>query len=302
MSAPLVSICIPTYNYGRFLPDALESALGQTLRDIEILAVDNHSDDGTIELLGEFARRDARVVVHRNAANLGMTANFNRCIELARGKYVKLLCADDLLSADCVEKLVAAMEERHDTRLAGCARYYFREPGKPIRTLAYASGRRAVPGATAIRECFFKGNLIGEPTAVMFRRADATVGFNPAYRQAFDMELWFRLLTEGWFVFLPEPLCGIREHLSSGTADNLRAGKVTEDKVRLFAEYARRPYLRGSLLERLRWDSRMGSSVAREAAAGSTREGADVLSAVYHPALFRLATLPLARVVAAVRY
>lgn len=302
MPAPLVSICVPTYNYRRFLADALESALGQTLRDIEVLVVDNSSDDGTMGLLGEFARRDARLVPHRNAANIGMTANFNRCIELARGKYIKLLCADDVLAVDCVERLVAAMEERTDMRLASCARYYFREPGKPIRTLAYASGRRTLSGMAVVRECFFKGNLIGEPTAVMFRRTDVAAGFNPAYRQAFDMELWFRLLNEGWFAFLPEALCGIREHGGSGTADNLRAGKVTEDKIRLFAEYARRPYLRGSLFERLHWDSRMGSSVAREAAAGSPRDGAEVLDSVYHPALFRLATLPLARVFAAIRY
>jgi glycosyltransferase involved in cell wall biosynthesis len=302
MSTPLVSICIPTYNYRRFLPDALESAMRQTLRDLEIVVVDNHSDDGTMELLAEFARRDARIVAHRNAANLGMTGNFNRCIELARGKYVKLLCADDVLGEACVERLVAAMEERRDVRLAGCARYYFREPGKPRQTLAYAAARRAVPGTDVIRECFFKGNLIGEPTAVLFRRSDAAPGFDPTYLQAFDMELWFRLLDDGWFAFVQEPLCGIREHPGSGTADNLRAGKVTQDKLRLFAEYARRPYLHGTLLDRLRWDSRMASSVAREAAAGSTHGGDKVLDAVYHPALFRLATLPLARLVTAVRY
>lgn len=302
MPAPLISICIPTYNYRRFLPDALQSALAQTVRDIEILVVDNHSDDGTTELLAEYARRDNRVIAHRNATNLGMTANFNRCIELARGKYVKMLCADDVLAADCVEKLVAAMEERADIRLAGCARYYFDEPGTPIRTASYGPGRALVSGGEVIRQCFFRGNLIGEPTAVLFRRSDAGRGFSAEYRQAFDMELWFRLLMEGGFAYCPEALCGIREHAGSGTADNLRAGKVTEDKIRLFAEYARRPYLRGSLLERLRWDSRMASSVAREAAAGSLRAGPEVLGAVYHPALFRLATLPLARVVTAVRH
>lgn len=302
MSDPLISICIPTYNYRRFLPDALESALAQTVRDVEVLVVDNHSDDGTMELLGEYVRRDARVVVHRNAANLGMTANFNRCIELARGKYVKMLCADDVLAADCVEKLVAAMARRGDVRLAGCARYYFFEPGVPVRTARYAPRHALVSGNEVIRECFFRGNLIGEPTAVLFRRSDAVRGFSAEYRQAFDMELWFRLLTEGGFAFCPETLCGIREHAGSGTADNLRSGKVTQDKIRLFGEYARRPYLHGSLMERLRWDSRMASSVAREAAAGSLRAGAEVLGAVYHPALFRLATLPLARVVTAVRY
>jgi glycosyltransferase involved in cell wall biosynthesis len=302
MTAPLVSICIPTYNYRRFLPDALESALAQSMRDIEVIVVDNHSDDGTMDLLGEFARRDARVMPHRNETNVGMTANFNRCLELARGKYVKLLCADDVLTADCVEQLVAAMEERSDTRLAGCARYYFREPGKPMRTTAYASSRRSVPGSAVVRECFFAGNLVGEPTAVMFRRSDAGQGFDAQYSQAFDMEFWFRLLTDGWFTFLPEALCGVREHERSGTADNLRSGRVTQDKVRLFAEYAGRPYLGGTLMERLRWDGRMASSVAREVAAGSLRDGAEVLGAVYYPTLFSIATLPLARAFAAVRY
>src|SRR6266702_3905433 len=227
MPAPLVSICIPTYNYRQYLPDALESALEQTARDIEILIVDNCSEDGTTELLEEFARRDGRVVCHRNPKNLGMMANFNRCIALARGKYVKFLCADDVLTADCVERMAAAIEERPDIRLAGCGRHYFRDRGKP--------------------------------------------------------------------------LCGIREHRSSGTADNLRAGKVTEDKVRLFEEYAHQPYLRGSLIERLRWDGRMASSVAREAAAGSTLIGENVLRAVYHPALFRFATLPLVTAITALR-
>ena len=300
MPTPLVSICVPTYNYRRFLADALESALAQTVRDIEVIVVDNCSDDGTMELLDEFARRDARLVPHRNADNIGMVANFNRCIAQARGEYVKLLCADDVLAVDCVERLVSAMEARADIRLAGCARQYFREPGQPIRTLAYAPGRRTLSGMAVVRECFFKGNLIGEPTAVMFRRTDGAAGFNPAYRQAFDMELWFRLLHEGWFAFVPEALCGIREHAGSGTSDNLRAGKVTEDKIRLFAEYAR--HVRGSLLDRLRWDSRMASSVARETAAGSLRAGAQALGAVYHPTLFKLATLPLARLVTAVRY
>jgi glycosyltransferase involved in cell wall biosynthesis len=302
MSKPLVSICIPTYNYRRFLPEALESAMRQTLRDLEIVVVDNHSDDGTMELLAEYARRDARVVAHRNTTNLGMTGNFNRCIELASGKYVKLLCADDVLGEACVERLVAALEEHRDARLAGCARYYFREPGKPTRRQAYAAARRVVPGTDVIRECFFKGNLIGEPSAVLFRRADAAARFDASYLQAFDMELWFRLLNDGWFAFVPEPLCGIREHPGSGTAGNLRTGKVTQDKLKLFAEYARRPYLHGTLLDRLRWDSRMASSVARQVAAGSTHGVEKVLDAVYHPALFRLATLPLARIVTAIRY
>ncbi len=297
MVAPLVSVCIPTYNYRRYLPQALESALAQTARDIEVVVVDNCSEDGSAEVIEAYARRDARIAAHRNERNLGMTANFNRGLALARGKYVKLLCADDVLEPECAERLVAALEAEPRAGLAGCARRYFRDDGTTVRIRAYAARATLVPGERAVRECFFKGNLIGEPTAVLFRRSDAGGGFDEAYRQAFDMALWLRLLEGRDFAFLEAPLCGIREHGASGTGANLEAGRVTEDKLRLFERYA--PRVQGSPLERLRWDARMASSVAREAAKHAPRR--DVSKAVYYPGLFRAATLPLVRALTALR-
>jgi len=173
---PAVSICIPSYNYAAFLPQALDSALGQSARDLEVLVVDNCSDDGSMEILERYARRDPRVVVHRNEANVGMMGNFNRCIELARGRYVKFLCADDTLEPACVERLAAAMEASPGVRLAACARRYF--GGARERVLAYSAGDRVTAGPTVIRDCFYKGNLIGEPTAVIsaHRAPDAPGG------------------------------------------------------------------------------------------------------------------------------
>lgn len=301
MPQPLASICIPTYNYRRYLPEALESALGQTERDLEIVVVDNCSVDGTPELLEAYARRDPRILVHRNATNLGMVANFNRCLELARGTYVKFLCADDALEPTCVEQLVAAIEAQPGIGLAACARRYFRDDGTSSATRGYAS-RQVLGGEAAIRDCFFRGNLIGEPTAVLLRRSDAGRGFDAGYRQAFDMEFWFRLLEGARLASVETPLCRIREHGASGTAENLRSGSVSEDKARLFRAYAERPWLRGAPWERLRWDARMASSVAREAAAGSARGHRDVLDAVYYPGLFGAATLPLVKALTALRF
>ena len=118
---PLVSICIPTYNYRHYLSDALDSALAQEFADIEIVVVDNCSDDGTPDLVEAYCRRDSRVIFHRNSRNLGMTANFNRSMALARGKYVKFLCADDILATDCVGKMVAVLEADPDVRLSDAA-------------------------------------------------------------------------------------------------------------------------------------------------------------------------------------
>jgi glycosyltransferase involved in cell wall biosynthesis len=299
--APAVSICIPTYNYRRYLSDALTSALSQTFRDIEVLVVDNCSDDGSMELVEEFARRDPRVVAHRNERNIGMAGNFNRCLELARGRYVKFLCADDILEPGCVEALLGSMQSRADVRLAACARRVFGEADSPAKRIGYSSRKETLAGAQVLRDCFYKGNIIGEPTAVMFRRADAAAGFDGSYLQIFDLEFWLRLLEEGWFSFVPEPLCGIRQHPETGSTGNLRAGRVSHDKVRLFGVYSNTVSPRSSLPERLRWDARMASSIARESAAGAQRSASDVLHAVYHPLLFKALMLPAARAATALR-
>ncbi len=298
---PSASICIPTYNYRHYLSDALDSALDQDFADIEVVVVDNCSDDGTPDLMEEYCRRDSRVVFHRNSRNLGMTANFNRSMELARGEYVKFLCADDILAKDCVSKMVDVLEARPDVTLVGCRRFVFGNERRETGTLGYANEPFSRSGQQVIRDCYFKGNLIGEPTAVMFRKSDIVAGFDENYYQALDMEFWFRLLEKGSFVFLAESLCSVREHGSRGTANNLRAGKVTADKMRLFEHYARRPYLHGSMAERVRWDARMASSVTREAAAGGGENAEAVRKAFYFPRFSSSILIPLACVLTKIR-
>ena len=301
MTAPRVSICIPAYNYRRYLPDALDSALAQTYADIEIVVVDNCSDDGTQELLAEYCRRDGRIVYQRNDENIGMTPNFNRAMALAHGKYVKFLCADDVLAPDCVNRMVEAMESSPEISLVGCRRSIFTDDRREIGTLGYTRNAFSRSGEQVIRECYFKGNLIGEPTAVLFRKADAAAGMDENYHQVVDLEFWFRLIENGNFAYLDEALCGIREHDSRGTGKNLRAGRIAADKLRLFEAYANRPYLGGSIAERLRWDARMASSLAREAAAGAQRNATAAQSAFYFPRVSAWLLTPLARVLTWIR-
>ena len=297
----MVSICIPTYNYRHYLPDALDSALAQEFTDIEILVVDNCSDDGTPALLEDYCRRDGRIVFHRNPRNLGMTANFNKSMELARGRYVKFLCADDTLEKTCVRKMVDVLVAQPEVALVGCRRSVFNDDRRVLGEMGYAGNAFARNGYEVIRECYFKGNLIGEPTAVLFRKSDIVAGFDVNYHQALDMELWFRLLEKGDFVFLSESLCGVREHDARGTANNLRSGKITADKMRLFAQYADRPYLNGTLAERIRWDARMASSAAKQVAAGAGKSDTAVKSALYFPHFSSAALIPLASAMTKVR-
>jgi glycosyltransferase involved in cell wall biosynthesis len=92
-----------------YLRSAVDSALRQTYADFELLIVDNVSTDGTYDIAQEYARKDARVRVVRNDRNIGANPNFNKCFDLAHGTWLKFLCADDLLAADCIERAMAAV-------------------------------------------------------------------------------------------------------------------------------------------------------------------------------------------------
>jgi glycosyltransferase involved in cell wall biosynthesis len=114
MSA-LVSICIPTYQGSRWVMDAIASARRQDHPSLEIVIVDDASTDGTAELVATID--DPRIRIHRNPRNLGLVGNWDRCLELARGEYVKFLFQDDELRPDCVSRMLAIMERSEDVGL-----------------------------------------------------------------------------------------------------------------------------------------------------------------------------------------
>ncbi|MCU0416116.1 MAG: glycosyltransferase [Cytophagaceae bacterium] len=91
---PLFSICIPTYNSGALVQYAIESALNQNFNDYEILIVDDCSSDTTFEEVTKFATYD-KIRIVKNDINLGLTANWERCLHLANGKYISFLHPDD---------------------------------------------------------------------------------------------------------------------------------------------------------------------------------------------------------------
>ena len=92
--APLVSVVVPVYNAEPYLRECLDSLFGQTLKEIEIIAVDDGSTDGSGKILDEFAARDRRLkVIHQE--NAGVSAARNRGIKAARGRYLTFVDADD---------------------------------------------------------------------------------------------------------------------------------------------------------------------------------------------------------------
>lgn len=288
---PMVSVCIPTYNHAQVVGDALRSAMAQGYENLEILVVDNHSEDETGQVVTDIASGDRRVRYVRHAENLGMARNFSACISLAKGEFVQILCADDALDPGCTAALADALHLCPEGVLAACGRILSDENLKPVRVVRARKLREVVSGQALLRECFVYSNLIGEPTAVMFRRAAASRGFHPDYSQAVDLEMWMHLLTQGAGILLPEPLCRIRRHAAQASHENIRSGRMIEDKQRLFRDYGPALSAELSLAEKLMWDARMALSIQRVQAAGR-RIDVSSPAEVFFPRLFRRVMLP----------
>ncbi len=200
----LVSVCIPTFQGAAFIGYAIDSVLAQTLQDFELLVIDDRSNDGTEDIVRRYA--DPRIRFQRNERNLGPEGNWNRCLEEARGRYVKLLPHDDVLDPDCLMRQVAALERDDGERLAlaFCARKVINSEGRTVLRRSYQRTDGRIAAAVLRRHCIRLGtNLVGEPGGVLFRRtlARRVGGFDGEIGYVIDLDYWFRLLEHGdaWF-------------------------------------------------------------------------------------------------------
>jgi glycosyltransferase involved in cell wall biosynthesis len=214
-----VSVLIPTYNGARYIGPAVESVLAQTGVDLELVVVDDNSKDDTAEIVEAFG--DPRIRVIRSPSNLGPEGNWNRALELAKGRYVKLLPQDDLLQPCSLGKQVAVLDDDADESIAlvfgprdiigPTGRILARRGLKGV-----ASGR--VAASTLVRHCVRRGtNVIGEPGAILFRRALAErIGpFDGQQGFVIDLDYWIRLLAHGDAWYMAEPVSSFRVSGSS---------------------------------------------------------------------------------------
>lgn len=110
-----VTVLVAVYNMARFLPKCLDSLLGQTLKDIQVVCIDDASTDDSLQLLRQYANKDQRIEVIALAENHGQAYARNQGLKQARGKYVCFLDSDDWFSPDALEQAVEVFEAHNDT-------------------------------------------------------------------------------------------------------------------------------------------------------------------------------------------
>jgi len=244
-----VSICIPSYNYAHYIQETIKSVLKQTYKNFELIIVDNCSTDNTEEIVNKYISIDSRIKYFYNDTNIGLVENLSRCLVMASGEYVKILCADDLLEPRCIEESVQLLEKYPQVTLVTVARSLVSKELQLITTLSYSTKYKLINGHEVIKNCLIEGNMIGEPSSVLFRRENAKDGFNTNYKQISDLDMWFHLLESGDFACIPEPLCKIRQHELQGTKQNITSLVFADEEFGFLNEYRNKEYIKLNFFE-----------------------------------------------------
>lgn len=202
---PQLTVLMSVYNGLPYLPEAVESILGQTYRSFEFLIVDDASTDGSGEVLAKYARQDSRIRILTNEQNGGLGYSLARGLETASTLWIARMDADDVALPERLERQIAFLQEHPETDILGTWAKDVDADGNVLQQ------RRVPTGHKDIYRHIWTNPLI-HSTVVFRREAILRVGsYLPVRSAPEDYDLWFRCAAAGLrFANLPEVLLNYR--------------------------------------------------------------------------------------------
>ena len=223
-AAPKVSILMPCYRGRKYLEAAIESCLGQSFDDFELICVDDKSPDDTLELLHELARRDGRIRVIARPQNGGQGRAFQTALDASRGTLVTRLAQDDVFYPEALQVMVAELERHPEAGMTYCDMEQIDAEGTVLYPMITEEPARALLPRCRVGLC------------VMWRRAvHAKAGGFAADTYSEDYDLWLQIS-----VYYPMvkthggPQLGFRKHDSQASNES---HKLTESSRKAHLRY-----------------------------------------------------------------
>lgn len=214
----LVSIVVPVFNGENHLDELIESLVAQTHSHLEIIFTEGGGTDSSERIIQ--THRDPRITLIPTESRISAAQNWTKATRAASGDYIKLVCQDDLLEPDCIEKQLSDLQAHPDAVMAIAQRDVIDRNSKVLYAKRGLTGLRSelVHGSEVIRTCYLQGtNVIGEPVAVLFRRealltAMPWTDHNPLM---LDLNTYQKVALQGMVVTRHESLGAFRVSTSS---------------------------------------------------------------------------------------
>jgi len=248
----LISLVIPVYNGLPYISQTIESVRQQTYPHWELLICDNASRDGTGAWVQEFLseKQDPRMKLITDTQLLPMAENWNRALTYAKGDFIKILPADDILLPQCLELQLGILQKYSEVGFAASGKQVINSAGRVL------FNRKPLPEgiydwqSLGPRSLKAVANLLGEPGSILFRREllEECGNYDIRLRYYVDIELLWRFLKVSKVYVTAEPLYQFRIHGTSASASSrnpaLHEYELILDRYGEELGFAKKPYLK----------------------------------------------------------
>jgi glycosyltransferase involved in cell wall biosynthesis len=213
MATPRVSVIVTCYNYGRFVAEAVDSLLGQTFQDLEVIVIDDASPDNSCQVLTERYADNPRVRLILHEKNQGHIRSYNEGLAQARGEFMGVLAADDFcLRPDAVARQVAIFDANPLVGFVYSAYAMVDVESRPFRSFQPFEHNYVRDGFDEFRSLMY-ANYIPHSGTLVRRSAHAEVGYyDTALPHAGDWDLWLRVASRFDVGYISEQLFAYRVH------------------------------------------------------------------------------------------
>ena len=221
---PLVSICIPNYNYGRYLRKCFDSILAQTYPNIEVIFNDNASTDDSFEIAMEyyhvFKEKNIYFSIHNNKYNYGSDKNTNMCLKKCRGEYTYVLASDDNIEPTFIEKCISVFIEYPNVAMVMTHRNEIDEHDNIIKTPPFYNQNCIVKGEDQAAVFMMAGIAIPGQRMTRSSMMKPIQGYKRVFNVAGDWYENFLSSMCGDVAYIAEPLCNYRVHSGNETNES----------------------------------------------------------------------------------
>jgi glycosyltransferase involved in cell wall biosynthesis len=163
-----ISIVVPIYNTAEYLPRCIESLLKQTYKSLEIILVDDGSNDKSCEIINEYSYKDSRIINIHNENRRGVSEARNTGIKIAKGKYISFVDSDDFIERDMYEVLIKNIQD-YDADISICS-YFVVQDNETIKTKNYYGIVEQFSTVSALRELIKREKYIDSVWGKLYRK------------------------------------------------------------------------------------------------------------------------------------
>ena len=221
MKTPIISVILPVYNAELYLNEAIDSVLNQTFIDFELIIINDGSTDGSEKII--FSYNDDRIKYIKNPINLKIIKSLNKGVDLAKGKYISRMDADDIAFSNMFEKQLTIFNDKKEVDIVNVQSYIMSDNGE-----SYRKSKTVIKVNSDVHEhiVFFQ-NLISHPGVMIksillkkhrYNEDEVEIPFQ-------DVDLWYRILKSGANCFTTDEWLLYYRNTTTGITNTKREGR-----------------------------------------------------------------------------